>query len=108
MHPKPVNTAFGSLSGGQNAPDPSYTLRDRTSDPGMRPHPPLSRLRLVRDLSSIWPPLVSQDSIHPDRESRGFSRFSLLTLSRFSLVTRLTRLPAAVGPPQRICRAADR
>src|ERR1035437_3571758 len=23
MHPKPVNTAFGSLSGGQNAPDPS-------------------------------------------------------------------------------------
>src|ERR1017187_4444212 len=26
MHSEPVNTAFGRLSGGQNAPDPSKTL----------------------------------------------------------------------------------
>src|SRR5450759_3618527 len=66
----------------------------------MRPHPPSSRLRSVRDLSSIWPPLVSQDSIHPDGRPQWFGKSEqpALIVGQDGILRATQRVPGQPAP----------
>src|SRR5674476_783417 len=88
MHPKPVNTAFGSLSGGQNAPDPS--IRERGA---------LGRADLPPELQETGAPARTVGD-RPDRENRDDRRSRRRRLSHSRSDSSKDRFHHAIAPRQ--------